>query len=124
MSICRNLKRSPEEQLCEKTPYRRIQEGAKQGHQKKVSRSRGTANHHQRVARESSKIRQKPKAKQSRRKNVGKECSAERSKRDVYCDKQVEKAVTVLNCVLKGLWGEEGSGCIRGKLKSRSTAYL
>jgi len=25
--------------------------------------------------------------------------------------------VTVLNCVLKGLWGEEGSGGIRKKLK-------
>jgi len=31
---------------------------------------------------------------------------AERGKRDVYCDKQVGKAVTVLNCMLKGLWGE------------------
>ena len=33
-------------------------------------------------------------------------------------------AVTVPNCMLKGLWGEEGSGGIRKKLKSRSTAYL
>jgi len=28
----------------------------------------------------------------------------ERGKRDVDCDKQVEKAVTVPNCVLKGSW--------------------
>jgi len=28
---------------------------------------------------------------------------AERGKRDVYCDKQVEEVVTVLNCMLKGL---------------------
>ena len=42
----------------------------------------------------------------------------ERGKRDVYCDKQVEEAVTFLNCVLKGLWGEEEeSGGIRKKLK-------
>jgi len=50
--------------------------------------------------------------------------SAERDKRDVYCDKQVEKAVTVLNCMLKGLWGEVGSGGIKKKLKSEYTAYL
>jgi len=50
--------------------------------------------------------------------------SDERGKRDVYCDKQVEKAVTVLNCMLKGLWGEGGSGGIRKKLKSEYTAYL
>jgi len=29
--------------------------------------------------------------------------TSERGKRDVYCDEQVEEAVTVLNCVLKGL---------------------
>ena len=34
----------------------------------------------------------------------------ERGKREVYCDKQVEKAVTVLNCMLKGSWGEGRSG--------------
>jgi len=33
----------------------------------------------------------------------------ERGKRDVYCDKQIGKAVTALNCVLKGSWGEGGS---------------
>jgi len=48
----------------------------------------------------------------------------ERGKRDVYCNKQVEEAVTALNCILKGSWGEEGSGGIRKKLKSRSAAYL
>ena len=47
-----------------------------------------------------------------------------RGKRDVYCDKQVEKAVTVLNCMLKGSWGEERSGGIRKKLKSKYAAYL
>jgi len=41
----------------------------------------------------------------------------ERGKREVYCDKQVGKAVTVLNCVLKGLWGEEGGRGIKKKLK-------
>jgi len=50
--------------------------------------------------------------------------NAERGKRDVYCDKQVEKTVTVLNCVLKGLWGKVRSGGIRKKLKSEYTAYL
>ena len=50
--------------------------------------------------------------------------SVERGKRDVYCDKQVEKAVTALNCVLKGLWGEGGSRGIRKKLKSEYVAYL
>jgi len=50
--------------------------------------------------------------------------SAERGKRDVDCDKQIEKAVTAPNCVLKGSWGEEGSGGIRKKLKSEYTAYL
>ena len=48
----------------------------------------------------------------------------ERGKRDVDCDKQVEKAVTAPNCVLKGLWGEGGSGGIRKKLKSEYAAYL
>jgi len=41
----------------------------------------------------------------------------ERGKRDVYYDKQIGKAVTALNCVLKGLWEEVGSGGIRKKLK-------
>ena len=54
-------------------------------------------------------------------KNTG--CS-ERGKRDVYCDKQVEKVVTVLNCMLKDSWGEVGSRGIRKKLKSKYTAYL
>jgi len=48
----------------------------------------------------------------------------ERGKREVYYDKQVGKAVTVLNCMLKGSWGKEGSGGIRKKLKSKYTAYL
>ena len=48
----------------------------------------------------------------------------ERGKRDDYCDKQVEKAVTALNCMLKCLWGEVGSGGIRKKLESEYTAYL
>jgi len=48
----------------------------------------------------------------------------ERGKRDVDCDKQIEKAVTAPNCVLKGLWGEGGSGGIRKKLKSEYAAYL
>jgi len=49
----------------------------------------------------------------------------ERGKRGVYCNKQkVKEAVTVLNCMFKGAWGERGSGSIRKKLKSRSVAYL
>jgi len=48
----------------------------------------------------------------------------ERGKWDVDCDKQVEKAVTAPNCMLKGSWGEGGSGGIRKKLKSEYTAYL
>jgi len=48
----------------------------------------------------------------------------ERGKRDVYCDKQVEKAVTALNCMLKGSWGEGESGDISKKLKSEYAAYL
>jgi len=48
----------------------------------------------------------------------------ERGKRDIYCDKQVEKVMTALNCVLKGLWGEVRNGGIRKKLKSEYTAYL
>jgi len=36
----------------------------------------------------------------------------ERGKRDVCCDKQVEEVVTILNCVLKGSWGEGESGGI------------
>jgi len=47
-----------------------------------------------------------------------------RGKRDVYCDEQVEKAVTVLNCVLKGSWKEVRSRSIRKKLKSEYAAYL
>jgi len=43
--------------------------------------------------------------------------TGERGKREVYCDKQIGKAVTVFNCVLKGSWGEEESGGIRKKLK-------
>jgi len=50
--------------------------------------------------------------------------SVERGKRDVYCDKQVEKAVTALNCVLKGSWGEGGSRDIKKKLKIEYAAYL
>ena len=43
---------------------------------------------------------------------------AERGKRDVYCDKQVEEVVTVLNCMLKGLWGKGGSiGIVRELLR-------
>jgi len=48
----------------------------------------------------------------------------ERGKRDVDCDKQIEKAVTAPNCMLKGSWGEGGSGGIRKKLKSEYAAYL
>jgi len=50
--------------------------------------------------------------------------SSERGKRDFDCDKQIEKAVTAPNCVLKGSWGKGGSGDIRKKLKSEYTAYL
>jgi len=50
--------------------------------------------------------------------------AVERGKRDVYYDKQIEKTVTALNCVLKGLWGEVGSGSIRKKLKREYAAYL
>jgi len=50
--------------------------------------------------------------------------AVERGKRDVYCDKQIEKAITVLNCVLKSVWGEVGSRSIRKKLKSEYVAYL
>jgi len=32
--------------------------------------------------------------------------------------------VTVLNCVLKGLWGEERSRDIKKKLKSEYATYL
>jgi len=42
-----------------------------------------------------------------------------RGKRDVYCNKQVEEVVTVLNYMLKGLWEEEGSGGIKKKLKCK-----
>ena len=44
----------------------------------------------------------------------------ERGKRDVYYDKQVGKAVTVLNCILKGSWKEGESGSIRKKLKCKA----
>jgi len=50
--------------------------------------------------------------------------SAERGKRDVDCDKQIEKVVTAPNCMLKGSWGEGGSRGIRKKLKSEYIAYL
>jgi len=60
----------------------------------------------------------------SRAATRGLEGGAERGKREVYCDKQVGKTVTVLNCVLKGLWGEGGSEGIRKKLKSEYAAYL
>jgi len=50
--------------------------------------------------------------------------SGERGKRDIDCDKQIEKAVTAPNCVLKGSWGKGGSGGIRKKLKSEYAAYL
>jgi len=50
--------------------------------------------------------------------------SVERGKREVYCDKQIGKAVIVLNCVLKSSWGEGGSRGIRKKLKSEYAAYL
>jgi len=50
--------------------------------------------------------------------------SVERGKRDVDCDKQIEEAVTAPNCMLKGSWGEGGSGGIRKKLKSEYAAYL
>jgi len=46
----------------------------------------------------------------------------ERGKREVYCDKQIGKVVTVLNCMLKGSWGEGGSRGIRKKLKSEYPA--
>jgi len=49
---------------------------------------------------------------------------SERGKRDVYCDKQAGKAVTVLNCMLKGSWEKEESGGIRKKLKNEYIAYL
>jgi len=50
--------------------------------------------------------------------------SSERGKRDVDCDKQIGKAVTALNCMLKGSWEEVRSGGIRKKLKSEYAAYL
>ena len=40
------------------------------------------------------------------------EWSNERDKRDINCDKQIEKAVTAPNCMLKGSWGEGGSGVL------------
>ena len=50
--------------------------------------------------------------------------TVERDKRDIDYDKQIEKAVTVPNCMLKGSWGEGGSRGIRKKLKSEYAAYL
>ena len=50
--------------------------------------------------------------------------ASERGKRGFYCDKQKQVVVTVLNRVLKGLWGEEESKGIRKKLKSEYIAYL
>ena len=58
------------------------------------------------------------------KKGKGSRCTAERGKGDIDCDKQIEKAVTASNCVLKGSWGEEGSRGIRKKLKSKYAAYL
>jgi len=52
------------------------------------------------------------------------EILVKRGKRDDYYDKQVEKVMIALNHVLKGLWGEVGSGGIRKKLKSEYAAYL
>ena len=43
-----------------------------------------------------------------------------RGKRDVYCDKQVKEMVTVLNCMLKSLWGKERNRDIRKKLKYKA----
>jgi len=40
-----------------------------------------------------------------------------RGKRGFNCNKQVERVMTVLNHMLKGLWREVGSGGIRKKLK-------
>jgi len=45
--------------------------------------------------------------------------SGERDKIDVYYDKQVEEAVIVLNCMLKGSWKEGESRSIRKKLKCK-----
>jgi len=50
--------------------------------------------------------------------------NAERGKRDVGCDKQIEKVVIALNCVLKSSWGEGGNRGIKKKLKSEYAAYL
>jgi len=44
----------------------------------------------------------------------------ERGKRGFYCDKQGKRVVTVLNHMLKGLWGEGGSRGIRKKLKYKA----
>jgi len=40
-----------------------------------------------------------------------------RDKKGFNCDKQVERVVTVLNCMLKGLWGEVENRGIKKKLK-------
>jgi len=50
------------------------------GYQEEVSQSRGTTVHHRRVARKSSEVRQESEAEQSRRKDIGEECSAPRGK--------------------------------------------
>jgi len=44
----------------------------------------------------------------------------ERGKRGFYYDKQVARVVTVLNCMLKDLWGEGRSGSSRKKLKYKA----
>jgi len=46
------------------------------------------------------------------------------AKEDLTMTSKGKKAVTVLNCMPKGLWGEEESGGIRKKLKYESAAYL
>jgi len=40
--------------------------------------------------------------------------------KEMFTVKQVEEVVTVLNCVLKGLWREEESRGIRKKLKCKA----
>jgi len=50
--------------------------------------------------------------------------SIERGKREFSYDRQKQRVVTVLNCMLKGLWGEGGSRGIKKKFKSEYAAYL
>jgi len=52
----------------------------KWGHQKEVSQSRGTTNHHWRVARKGSETRQKPEIEQDRRESIREECGTPRRK--------------------------------------------